>query len=74
MAAQISKHECTSEHNRSCVTFSDLALDVMQSLLHSISYKWGTSLARFKERRHKSTVLPRSCVKEFPFIKKKSHR
>lgn len=31
MAAQISKHECTSEHDRSCVTFSDSALDVMQS-------------------------------------------
>ena len=68
MAAQISKHECTSEYDRSCVTFSDLALDVMQSLLHSVSYKCSTSLARFKERRHKSTVLLRSCVKEFPVI------
>jgi len=56
VAVQIPKHECTSEHNRSCVTFSDLALDVMQSLLHSISYKWGTSFHRFKERRYSSIL------------------
>lgn len=48
------------------LSFSARALDVMQSLLHSISYKWVTSLPRFKERGHRAWFsMGASCVNEF---------
>ena len=48
----LSSSACPSYKGRSCINSHDLALELMgvSRLLHSLAYKWVTSLARFKGR------------------------